>query len=113
MKRKLLTQKEAVALCRELWVWLSHHGTKDKDDWPRWERNGGDVRECDCDCPLCEYNKTHGRRYCNDNCLLVWNLSHCLSSEFGAWNRAEGNHSEHRRIAKVIANLPVRKGVRA
>ena len=35
--------KKAHKLHRALWDWIFHHPSKSTEDWPEWEKNGGDI----------------------------------------------------------------------
>lgn len=113
---------------RALWTWLSENPDKDKDNWPEWAFNGGEitrVQEADCFC--CKYmnEKTlHSfPRNCNF-CPLIWpeNLAGdkvCDDAE-GLWAEWDSLGYEigevslklRSELAKEIANLPVKDGIK-
>lgn len=107
-----MTEKEYISLFREIWEWLSENPEKEKNDWPRWKINGGDVEMCISDCPLCEWvNITYGNlKDCKDKCPIIWNndsFCHYTTGLFWKWTSVR-NNEEKRRIAKEISNLPER-----
>lgn len=106
-----LTKKRAIELHRELWDWLYHHPSKVKDDWPRWEDNGGDISEALCDCFLCEYKQTTTIESCFTwPCILDWQNRGCFSRKgyLGLWEIALSPKTR-KKYAKLIRNLPERK----
>jgi len=108
-----LTKKKAIELHRELWDWLYYHPTEEKEDWPRWKKNGGDIPRVYADCFLCEYDQQHGGSYCGETCILDWSPPHgCFGSEnngaFCRWDRAR-NPKTREKYAKIIRDLPERK----
>jgi len=46
-----------LALCYELWLWMRDEArqgrSRDKAEWPRWKKNGGDVPKIPLQCPCC------------------------------------------------------------
>ncbi len=65
MKKKL-TKRTTLELCLVLWVWLSKHPSKEKDDWPGWE-NLWEMRSF---CPCCEYAGGQSSSQCR-RCFLL------------------------------------------
>lgn len=100
------------SLHRELWQWLADNPGKDKDDWPRWERNSGDVPMVFTACFACDVSPS----YCNE-CPLEWPENY--SGEYvcddtgGLWSQWEYAESpqERTRLAIAIKDLPVKDGV--
>lgn len=105
--------KEYHELHKELWNWLSKHPAKHKEVWPKWEYNGGRIKEVAFDCFACEVAFIFSRSketHCK-YCLLEWPEKKCQIQEEGAlydlW--LEANGEERSRLAKEIANLPLNK----
>ena len=44
------------SLHQELWKWIKNNPSKNKEDWPRWKQNGGDVPRVLSHCFYCEYD---------------------------------------------------------
>ena len=62
---------------KALWNWLSKNPEMDKEYWPGWLDNGGNVKPALYDCFACEY------AYCY-MCPILWKRdSECTLSEFG------------------------------
>ena len=103
-----LTKKQAIANHREQWDWHYHNPSKNKEDYPRWERNGGDIPEIKFDCFLCEYAYTHGLGC--DDCLVVWPGDTCTWRKglYNKWRYAKSN-STKKKYAKMIRDLPARR----
>lgn len=102
-----LTKKEAIDGTREMWgEWLAKDGTRKKEDWPGWERNGGKYPKVISDCLLCNYAE-----YCMD-CPLIWpgQSGMCMNTdkEPGLFRRWFNSKSKKRceRLARRIAELP-------
>jgi len=98
------------SLHKELWQWLGDNPEKDKEDWHRWESNGGDVKRASSWCFACEYvlGCINGKR-----CPLKWSLGSCMQSdksEYEQWIYAKTN-TERTRLAYAIRDLPVKDGV--
>jgi hypothetical protein len=103
-----MTRKEGIKLHREMWRWLADNPWAEKLDWPRWERNGGDI---DIIISLCFACEIIGRDNCtNDKCVFVWRVRHCeeMNSEYNKWRRAKQDRWRTY-WAKKIAELPLRK----
>lgn len=98
---------------KSLWDWLSKYPEKNKEDWPGWDYNGGEVEAVFADCFACEYD-SEGE--CSEVCPLIWpnmendNFVDCLSDLFGKYNY-EDNLKKRSKIAEKIRDLKVRKGV--
>lgn len=83
-----LSKRDALLDCFDLWVWLSVTGSKRKVGWPEWKSNGGSVKWCATNCPVCQYSYEHDTR-CNQ-CLIGWTTgpgNHCTdsSSPYHKW----------------------------
>ena len=114
-----LTRERAIELFRELWRWLAETG-KRKEDWPRWEFNGGDVPFTPYTCPLCEYTiqkSRSGEVECS-LCPIAWPEEKCFSpprpvpfdppiTYFDHWYHAP-TPEMRKQYAKLIAELPER-----
>ena len=98
-------KKRTIELHREQWEWHFHHPTKQKEDWPRWEVNGGNIPNVDNLCFLCEYSFAH-HTSCKQ-CLLKWPHFGCMSKggPYGAWIRARSPRTR-KKYAKLIRDLP-------
>lgn len=95
---------------RQLWQWLADNPEKDKEDWVRWEFNGGDVGNVSSRCFACDYACGCGT---GKGCPLEWSLGSCIEndeSEYDLWRDSE-NLQERTRLALLIKELPVRDGV--
>jgi hypothetical protein len=84
-------------LHRELWQWLADHPLKNKYEWPRWSRNGGDIEKIVNNCFACALDPNLG---CED-CPCKWGtqdgeLIACdeYPSPYYYWERA--TIAEHR-----------------
>ena len=110
---------------KKLWNWLAENPDKNKEDWPEWAENGGNVSsyrspfclacesvnsvnndERDCDlCPLIWPPNSYGDRVCDgkNGLWLVWD-------GFGK-SESEEDRIIRSKIALQIANLPVKDGV--
>jgi len=108
-----LTQKEAIRLFRKHWTWLAKTGLN-KEDCPPEVIEGIDLYDLDYGCFLCQYDKIHIRDYCTNNCLIKWPGGSCGSAKgpYKEWSDAPLLQTK-KELAREIANLPVRKGVRA
>ena len=119
-----LTKKKAIELHRELWDWLYHNPSKEKEDWPGWGKlekaYGGIFLGM---CFPCEYArkiqnpKYPKSRYQCDSCPLAW-------PQFDLWQRTsvfcyqEGTPyykwttcktpRTRKKYAKLIRDLPER-----
>ena len=98
MELKNLTFEVCGESHRELWLWLSEHPEKSKQDWPRWEENGGDVPVICAYCFPC---------YASSDCYHcpVFTVLHCTKAEYGEWLE-EKSPSERSRLARIIAEKP-------
>jgi len=110
---KRLTKRHALELCRDLWRWLARHPKAEKEGWPRWKWNGGDLPDFNCNCPCCEYVE---RLYfpgtnCKE-CPLVdfWPDKYCLTtgSAFERWERSS-NPKARTKYATQIADAAVKE----
>ena len=97
------TRRDALLLCRELWVFISRNPNLGKHMWPRWARNGGDVPECSYLCPACGFLRHQELSSCSA-CILNWTNGHCLDGEYIEWRKAMTSE-ERVRWAKAIVRL--------
>lgn len=111
----------AIRLHRALWIWLSKHPTKEKEDWPGWIFNGGNVTIIKVNCFMCEAAEGH---CCVERCLLSWGNPRvkCISGccvlrttkneydELGIFARwcETSDPKKRSQLAYAIAHLPVR-----
>ena len=110
-----LTKKLMKELHTELWLWLAENPKKEKNDWPRWEENGGDIPKMEAECFACEYAARHGKRPGFCCCPLDFpdwkqangTVQKCLGGLFDKWDMAIGKARSA--LAKQIAELPIRK----
>jgi hypothetical protein len=98
------------SLHKELWMWLSENPECDKNEWPQWKHNGGTIDNVGSLCFAC-----FSCVECRD-CPLVWiertgsGYCHSFRSPYNSWIGTEVS-SERSRLAKEIAELPVKDGV--
>ena len=64
-KRSILTRKNVIAICKELWTWMADTGSNFKEDWPGWKKYNDMLHNC----PFCQYANQQGQhnpynRYC-------------------------------------------------
>ena len=101
---------------RELWDWLSKNPDVPKENWPKWEENGGEYQEetghycfaCYYDDTECSFNSD-----IPNNCPLEWpGNSRCYSGTrlFHVWVGSE--ESERAALAEQIRDLPVKPDVK-
>jgi hypothetical protein len=92
-------------------MWLSENPDKGKEFWSRWKFNGGDVDRVHSFCFACECSDLTGD--CED-CPLDWTTETCCGMQddglFCLWEDSK-DLSERSRLAKDIAELPVKEGV--
>ena len=106
-----LTKKRAIELHRELWDWLYHHPSKIKEDWPRWEKNGGDIPYTKNDCFLCDYLNKVIRQSCfRYPCILDWGQQCCFDAGayYTIWD-ASISPKTRKKYARMIRDLKERK----
>ena len=105
-----LSKKKAVELDREKWDWLYRHPSKNKEDWPRWKKNGGDLDEVSMDCFACEYVEQFEEEECR-LCPFVWPHAACLAPNrkglYNRWKDAK-THRTRKKYARLIRDLPER-----
>jgi hypothetical protein len=96
----------------EMWNWIFNNPDKEKSDWPRWKKLGGDVRGNAYDCFACVYNEFNDRGSCA-KCPLIWPSGDCIFHDglFQSWNSSE-DPEERRVYAKQIRDLAIRSGVK-
>jgi hypothetical protein len=124
---------------KKLWNWLANHPGKDKDDYFKSHHiiiPEEECYACEYDKQYCEYDKQYNER-CNSynnrctHCPLNtshledyrynrYNCNSCLGGMHSDWedwcewskNTGDHNYTIACSIAKQIANLPVRGGVK-
>ena len=108
-----LTRKKTIALHREHWDWIYRHPTKEKEDWPRFKHNGGDIPRPLNDCFLCEYVLDELNRISCSLCPIEWgNGKKCFNkgTAFDEWSLATtSTWQESKKWAKIVRDLPERK----
>lgn len=102
---------------KELWNWLADNPNKGKINWPGWKRNGG-IYDAMGSCFACEYDKQCGTSFFDscEKCPIVWGGIDCqnLNSPYFQWVtllNIPSNYKRRSKLARQIANLPVREGV--
>lgn len=104
------SKKRAIELHRKLWDWLYHHPSKDKDDWPRWIHNGGDINGDGVVslCFLCEYSR-HTGTGCR-GCPLDWEITkYCVwNGYFDRYSRVSSPKTR-KKYAALIRDLREKK----
>lgn len=109
-----LTKELVKELHTELWLWATEYPYLEKENWPRWERNGGDLKEVSARCFPCEYKRQNREGLYLCHCVLdfpgwretAMSDKECLGGLFNKWKSATG--SKRSALAKKIANLPIR-----
>lgn len=109
-----MTLQEAKALHQELWNWLADNPDKQKHNWPRWERNGGDVERVWGFCFACEIGTKHGKDKACTNCPISWPGLSCKYKRvdddtpglYAEWRGTEPCDIKRSELARQIANLP-------
>jgi hypothetical protein len=103
---------------KEMWQWLSEHPTKEKGEWPGWDRNGGTTAFALLNCFACEYSEDGKDTGCTCiNCPLVWPndfLNYACEKEgspYLNWTDTE-DPEERRQLAEEVRDLPVKDGVK-
>ena len=92
MKQRL-TRKKAIELSIELWEWLAETGGG-KNDWVGWEWEGGEYKEVEADCFLCEYSRRRtreGQERCEFCPLFEKSESSCFDTAYEDWEDADDN----------------------
>lgn len=81
-------------LHRELWEWLIHNPSRNKEQWPRWVSNGGDIQLVVSYCFACFLWSSSSS--CKDCKLDNTALNHkeakedsCLCGIFSKWQNAK------------------------
>ena len=102
-----MDKEEAIKEHRKLWNWLYQHPSKRKEDYPKWERNGGNIPRMFNDCFLCEYARNLSL-FCPEACPLEWPDGGCTaepSKLFRRWGLARSPKTR-KKYAKIIRDLP-------
>lgn len=100
-------------LHKELYQWLLDNPGKKECDWPKWEMNGGDVKDATCWCFACDYERMSSSDKVDCDCPLDFppgNKCGELNSLFFWFNHA-GSMLDRMIYAMKIRDLPVREGV--
>lgn len=82
---------------KRLWNWLAENPEKSKSNWPEWKRLHSDQG-----CFACDFH------FCAGICPFKKKCSPCLDGLFLRWVDAIGFNLSRYRLAKQIANLPLR-----
>lgn len=101
-------------LHKRMWLWLAKNPDKDKDDWPCWEWNSGEILEVLNYCFACKVSREARRgnanfKPCHLRCPIKWGTemnTYCWGAEalFEKWCGSE-DLTERANLAKQIANL--------
>lgn len=101
---------------RKLWLWLAEDASRNKEDWPEWEYNGGTIPKVENNCVACAYAhelyKISGSAFVCHDCPLEWpNGGVCWErgNLFKLW--CDSGEELSRAFAVEIANVPVKYGV--
>lgn len=98
---------------KALWKWFAENPGMYKSDWPGWRAFLLGVEN---NCFACEYacgQAEAGEDYCHA-CPLEWGTENCGGGGlFGSWAKARNLFwtASAAKIARQIANLPVKPGV--
>ena len=103
---------------RDLWLWLSENPECWKADWPGWERHQNLPARL---CFACQYTVDVFRNYgfkrsigC-DLCPLEWPGKRCTfrnsTGLYDLWNVSNHLPDVRRKLARDIAELPVKDGI--
>jgi hypothetical protein len=102
-----------------LWNWLADNPEMEKGDWPEWGENG--IPEyIQNQCFACQWVRDNHAwsmksRYCQsgDLCPLDWPSGRCegIGGLFSDWGRGGNTYTENSKIARQIANLPLKEGI--
>lgn len=116
-----LTKKLMKQLHEELWLgWLAEDPKREKEDWPRFKHNGGDLNIENPFCFPCVYSEQHLMRedlgwesccYCPLD-FSGWenttgSTGTCLGGLFDKWEKARGERRTA--LARQIGLLPIKK----
>jgi hypothetical protein len=112
-----------------LWDWLSKNPEKQKDEWPEWDENGGEIEVVESYCFACSSATNQWVNYFNNDsdalrgtntcdwCPLVLSEmdavhpSNCLGGWFHIWLSTK-SLSNRIAFAEKIRDFPVREGVK-
>lgn len=89
---------------KKLWGWLAENPTKEKEDWPQWEPNGGNIPNIFFLCFACSIGYGDICPLTNIECAPSKPGMYCFS-EFHRWTNAITPKSR-RKYAKLIAEMP-------
>ena len=78
-----LTKRKALQECIRIWSVLAATGDGDK-------RSVKNADKYESACPCCHYSKVNDDLYCDEDCIIKWPGSWCLSagSPFAKWEDA-------------------------
>ena len=84
-------------LHQELWQWLADHPDKEKGDWPRWSRNGGDVDSVRNKCFACALYPDDECNNCPCDWDNIYNFCDKAGSPYVKWGMESdlGKRSEY------------------
>jgi len=95
----------------KIWDWLYQNPSKDKEDWPEWDFNGGEVKEVMALCFACKEAGINKNGYSNcHRCPIKWNGGHCenIDSEYAKWHDSKTDKTR-KKYAKIIRDKEWRK----
>lgn len=97
-------------LHKDMWNYLYENPNKNKKDWPRWKRNGGDIKIVIGNCFACKYDyKFNGT--C-DHCPFNIDINKtCLNDLYIEWCH-NNNLEKRKQLAKQIRDFPIKKGIK-
>lgn len=120
-----LTKKEAIRRHRLMWNWIADETLRRYELVKKeeaFEHFGWKPVYAMCWC--CEYDRTHKKSYCVNNCIVQWPGISCVIEdvieseggsvyEFGIFREwmCEKDPKKYAELARKIANLTERKGV--
>ncbi len=115
-KKKVITAKEELAEMlknhHDLWTWLAQNPEKSKSECPIWKKVGRISHECFA-CKWLEGK--FGKCRDGSKCPIDWpSKQGCVGDGglFSLWCHAESGSDYRTSIANLIANLPLREGIK-
>lgn len=116
-----ISKKEAIRRHRLMWNWIADETLRRNKLVGKEEafKHFG-WKPVNAMCWCCEYDMTHKKSYCANNCIVQWPGISCIIEsksgsvyEFGIFREwmCEKDPKKSAEIARKIANLPERKGV--
>lgn len=112
-------------LHKELWAWVMEHPDLDREDWPRWEANQGNVKDAYNNCIACDIAKKLRESVLDgkDNgmcfyCPIKWNRNNACIDNDSLWVKYTDSldHADFKTaalIAKEIRDVQWKRSVPA